>query len=432
MNSKVMVSILAAAISSAASATSVQSVVVRQQWPWSNKVNIDYVLVDAANGGHDVTVTIRDGANPVEIAPGSLSGDLYGVMPGERRIVWDPSYGGVERPKMYTSLTATVSVGDDSKMWMIVDLSAGASAGSFPISFTNAPPSGGWNQDVYKTTKLVLRRIKASTFVMGMTEAEIAHFGNPPYYDVPANVCKRHRTTLTQDYYIGVFPVTCGHAYQIDGYTGAYSASTHGQYPAYNTCYAYLRGTNSWDAANWPGLDEASFLGRLNAKTPAVGSELPGYKFDLPSHAQWECACRAGTDTCWNDGSSWAEGGTAATDANLDNLAVYKKSGPDKVGKKTPNAFGIFDMHGLFFERIRDRYSVYYANHSGADETDPLIYSGTAASWSWATWSCGGAWNSDAKICQSSYMQASGSVTDHTSDYMYGFRLAVVPKLAGE
>jgi len=420
---------LAVGIESAAAAVTVGQIQVSQNWPWSNKVFVDYELNDTAGGVHDVTVTFMNGNQPVNVPFGALSGDLYGVGTGKHRIVWDPSHGdasGLE--KLLPSLTAKVSVDEDEKMFMILDLTEGKDAATIPVSFASAPPSGGWNKTDYKTTKLVLRRIPASTFVMGMSAEDIAHFGNPPYSDAPAKVCVRHRTTLTKAYYIGVFPMTIGHAYRIDGYRGSYSPDTHATYPAFNMCYAYLRGTNSCVAANWPKLDNDSFLSRMNAKTTALATSLPGYGFELPTHAQWECACRAGTDTCWNNGTIWAEDGTAETDANLSPLGVYKSnsgSGPWSVAQKQPNAFGLFDMHGCLHERIRDRYDVYYQNHSGADEVDPLVYS-DKTTWSPATWSCGGAWNSSAKGCQSGYMNNAGSLTDHTTDTVYGFRLACV------
>ena len=423
MNAKVMVSILAAAISSAASATSVQSVVVRQQWPWSPKVNVDYVLSDPSDGQHDVSVEFRNGSTVIPTIFGSLSGDLYGVQPGERKIVWDPTHGDASYDRsLYTDMTATVTVSNDDKLYMVIDVSAGASAATFPVSFTNAPPSGGWNQDEYKRGKIVLRKIPASTFVQGMTVAETNHFNITDFANTPAKLYIRRKVTLTRPYYIGVFPLTKQQAYLMDGYSTGLADNVR-KYPVANLTYAVLRGTNSVAAANWPNCDAVSVMGRLNAKVlSSIASALPGYRFDLPTHAQWECACRGGTDTCWSNGKNWAEDGTLDYDSNLTPIARYKASYMENVGGKLPNRFGLYDMHGMVYERIIDLYNTYYQNHSGADETDPLT--NTSSKLYWATWSCGGTWGSPARQCLSASLSGSGNIHDHSNDNSYGFRLA--------
>ena len=66
-------------------------------------------------------------------------------------------------------LRTTSTVGDrptESELYMVIDLSGGPSAPSYPVSYLNGVPVGGWT-DEYKTTKLVMRRIPAGTFTMG-------------------------------------------------------------------------------------------------------------------------------------------------------------------------------------------------------------------------------------------------------------------------
>ena len=64
---KTLITALSVSVSVAltASAVSVDNVFVRQQWPWSTKVNVDYVLHDAANGTHDVKVEFRNGSQVI-------------------------------------------------------------------------------------------------------------------------------------------------------------------------------------------------------------------------------------------------------------------------------------------------------------------------------------------------------------------------------
>lgn len=79
----------------AASAATVSDVLVRQQWPWNAKVNIDYRLATDANEACDIDVSVVD-VNCVTTAISSahLTGDVDSVVGGERRIVWDPVASG--------------------------------------------------------------------------------------------------------------------------------------------------------------------------------------------------------------------------------------------------------------------------------------------------------------------------------------------------
>ena len=196
-----------------------------------------------------------------------------------------------------------------------------------------------------KTNELWLRRIEPGTFEMGSPEKEYRH-GHDEIH---------HKVTITKPYYIGVFEVTQRQYMMV---TGEDPACMKGPTrPVDNVSYDILRGLIN--GRKWPEIDlvdKESFFGTLRAKSGKI--------FDLPTEAQWEYACRAGTATPFNNGSisedyikTMNELGRYAYDWD-DGKGKYDEAYAE-VGSYLPNAWGLYDMHGNVFEWCLDRYGSY-------------------------------------------------------------------------
>ena len=245
----------------------------------------------------------------------------------------------------------------DDKLYMIIDLSRGASASSYPVSYLADVPDGGWT-DVYQTTKLVLRHVYPGTFNMGSPSTELGRASNETLHEV----------TLTKPFYIGVF--ACSQK-QWSLVTGAnpmtYEPQKIDNWVQCEVSYNDIRGSSQ--GAEWPAsnaVDGSSFLGKLRSKT--------GLAFDLPTEAQWEYACRAGTTTAFNLGLDLPSlnAGEVWDFVNTNGIArcsygTMFRATPSGVSIGKPNAWGIFAMHGNTWEWCLD----WYSNLGTAAATDP-------------------------------------------------------------
>ena len=270
---------------------------------------------------------------------------------------------------------------------MIIDLQGGVDTEHYPVSYRSTPPAYGWT-DEYKTTKLVLRKIPAGTFMMGSPADELGRWDDET----------QHQVTLTKDFYVGVFEVTQKQWERVMGSWPStfYNASYRDARPVETVSYDDIRGSGA--GAGWPAnnaVDADSFLGRLRAKT--------GLALDLPTEAQWEYACRAGTTTALNSGKNltdtwecpnmaevgryWYNGGGGSSwDGDT-------SGGTAKVGSYLPNQWGLYDMHGNVWEWCLDWYQ---SELGSSAQTDPWGAAGGSN-----RVNRGGCWNYDARYCRS-------------------------------
>ncbi|MBO4715167.1 MAG: formylglycine-generating enzyme family protein [Verrucomicrobia bacterium] len=162
---------------------------------------------------------------------------------------------------------------------------------------------------------------------------------------------------------------------------------------------------------------------------------VSGYNWDLPTEAQWEYACRAGTKTAFNNGTNLkhptaatGEGGSDDTvQPNVDQVAWYKQHGGaiKACGLLLPNQWGLYDMHGNVYEWCKDWFYDYDLSTPLVAQENPFRgenpYNGVTAS---SRVLRGGVYNYPARYCRSA--SRNGYYPCSAYSY-YGGRLALVP-----
>ena len=232
----------------------------------------------------------------------------------------------------------------------------------------------GWDSNLEAGTRKVLtikgvdfafRWCPAGTFTMGSPEDEEKRYYNET----------RHKVTLTKGFWMLETSVTQGMYRAITGSNPSYFESGD-NYPV--------------ERVSW--FDSQSFCESLNA----LGVAPEGFAFRLPTEAEWEYACRAGTTTPYFWGST-LNGDKANCDGNNPYGGVSKGRYLEKtsaVGSYTPNGWGLYDMHGNVYDWCAD----WFGDYGSGPQTDP-----TGPTSSSNRVLRGGGWLSYARGCRSAY-----------------------------
>ena len=358
MKSKILLSVFA--VSAALAAETVVPHVVsitKAGKVASSSIDVTYTLDAPAV----VTYDIRTNGVPMDAAfVGSAKGDVFkkvdagvhsfslrvvGVLPEETSVT---DGGAVVRVKAWPT--------NAPPDYMVIDLSRPNGDMAYYEEAGQIP--GGVTADRYKTTHLVMRKMPAAHLWWLAGNHASTTSGS---FDTP------HWTMLTSDYYLGVYELTNSQKNRLYGETPSTSKyPVRGSYNAFET---------------------------ILSASCAYG----GLQFRMPTVAEWEFACRAGSTNALYTGEELL--GTSES-SNLDAIAWYGyNSGSPagdtasvsmhEVGLKDPNAWGLYDMLGNVWEWCSD----WMTSYTFADQIDPVGGTHTQRT------RCGGAYDSKAECC---------------------------------
>ncbi len=243
------------------------------------------------------------------------------------------------------------------------------------------PPSPGSNWTT-PTAGIRFVWIKPGTFTMGSSVGEAGH---------ESNEGPETQVRIAQGFWLGATPVT------------------HRQWAALMIKDRSDYTDNGPDApveqVSW--IAAMAYCRQLNTHEAAAGRLPDGYAYTLPTEAEWEYACRAGTKT-----PQYA--------TPLDPIAWYEinrgeRKGPHPVGQKMANAWGLHDMLGNVFQLCRGWDNAY----AGGERTDnPGVTTGERRV------ARGGGWSSRALICRAAFRLRLRSGSEENN---VGFRVALAP-----
>ncbi len=231
----------------------------------------------------------------------------------------------------------------------------------------------------------VMRWIPPGRFLMGSPEDETGRFDTEG---------PQHEVTLTRGYWLGETPVTQAQwraVVQAAGADPSWFQKLLGKKGEMEPEPSHFRGDDlPVEQVDW---QQSSVFCRLLSRL--LQASLPaGLQFRLPSEAEWEYACRAGTTGAFNDGSACTA--PQGKDPALEGLGWFDANSDGRthaVKGKPPNSWGLCDMHGNVWEWCADGFTAY----TGDAESDPFVSPKSEA----RRVVRGGSWDDLARLCRS-------------------------------
>jgi formylglycine-generating enzyme required for sulfatase activity/dienelactone hydrolase len=218
-----------------------------------------------------------------------------------------------------------------------------------------------WDGEISPLPKaLALELGENVTMKLARVEPGKFRMGSPPDEAKRGDDERQHEAVIAKPYAIGVFPVTQAQYRQVMG-------TRPSRFSPKGRARDKVVGLNTDDLpvenVTW---DDARDFCRIVSLLPAVRDK--GWVVDLPTEAEWEYACRAGTETAFHTGNSLSSQ-QANFNGDVTNVYGGAARGPflgrtTKVGSYPPNAWGLYDMHGNVLQWCEDRYD---ANYQFAD-----------------------------------------------------------------
>nr|WP_048182477.1 formylglycine-generating enzyme family protein [Methanosarcina sp. MTP4] len=229
--------------------------------------------------------------------------------------------------------------------------------------------------------------IPAGEFEMGSLLDEKDRYD----YEIPA-----HNVQFKNPFYMGKYPVT-----------QKQWVAVMGDNPS-----SFKGDDRPVESVSWKDVQE--FIKKLNEKEDTD-------KYLLPSEAEWEYACRAGTTTKYSFGDdesklgdyAWYSGYSTFEEWKENRDKILKEGKTHLVGQKKPNPWGLYDMHGNVWEWVQDRY---HSDYNGAPSDGSAWEDGNSSN----RVIRGGSWGDLARYCRSA--SRAGPGPDSRVSYV-GFRL---------
>ncbi len=320
-----------------------------------NVLTADFTLPTPTKDYYGFNGWVFNGGDPVEsvtIAQGTHENRTYTAdfTPSTFTITLNPDDGTVE----YTSkdynietpdfmLPNPTKTGNVSSGFYIFGGWQASDSDTATTTLTIPQGSTGDREYTAKWILLEMKPIAAGNFMMGSPADELCRNDDET----------KHQIIISQLFYMGTYEVTQAQYKAVKGINPSYN-KTESEEVLPVECV-------SWIDIMTPST---GFIDKINLQ---LADQLPnGYKFDLPTEAQWEYACRAGTTKALNNDKNLLYD-SSQRDENLDEVAWYffnwgeNKQKSHSIGSGVlPNSFGLYDMHGNVEEWCKDLYDGSY------------------------------------------------------------------------